>query len=72
VIEEIRNYFPLNDLNNLSIFEPSNLSTNIYGADELKNISNMFGFDEQYYTDLAFYFQTLINLIKNKLNFTTL
>jgi hypothetical protein len=40
-IEEIRNYFPLDDLNNLNIFEPSNLPTNIYGADEVKSIYNI-------------------------------
>jgi hypothetical protein len=38
----------------------------------MKNICNIFGFDEQYCPHFAIYFQTLINLIKNKPNFTTL
>jgi hypothetical protein len=72
VIEEIKNYFPVDELKNLNIFEPSQLPNNFNETEEIKNICTMFGYDKLFFPDLAFYFQTLVDLIKSKPNFTSI
>jgi hypothetical protein len=72
VIEEIKNYFPVDELKNLNIFEPSQLPNNFNETEEIKNICTMFGYDQLFFPDLAFYFQTLVDLIKSKPNFTSI